>query len=151
MTNQTFTPEYSGFYRVEIHVNLAAGELDEFQTDDPISVATMEGSFFFSMNGAGVSIDPTNALYSNDEGWFYVHPYGIYNTTRTLNVVSDIIHYVSGVYYLYLQAENDYDFNMSNCIYTGHSYFVENGDTGTGRGYIGKEIPCSVEFAFLND
>jgi hypothetical protein len=151
LTNQTFTPEYSGFYRVEIHVNLAAGELDEFQTDDPISVATMEGSFFFSMNGTGVNIDPNSALYSNDEGWFYVHPYGIYNTTRTPNVASDIIHYVSGVYYLYLQAENDYAFNMSNCIYTGDAYFVDNGDTGTGQGYIGKEIPCSVEFAFMND
>ncbi|GAB5401357.1 MAG: hypothetical protein Aureis2KO_29420 [Aureisphaera sp.] len=152
LTNRTFTPEYSGFYRVEVRANFAAGEISDFTSTDAISLATTEGAIFFTMSGTGIDIDPSSGFYDNDEGWLYMHSYGSHSDVGSPAVVSQgFVHYATSVYYLYLRGGHDYDFNLSNCINTGHSYFVNNGDSGTGQGYIGLEIPCSVEFTFIGD
>ncbi len=152
LTNQTFTPEYSGFYRVEVRANFACGELSDFQNTDDISLATTEGAIFFTMSGTGVDIDPSSSFYNNDEGWIYMHSYGTHSDQVSPAVVSQaFVHYGSSVYYLYLRGGHNYTFNLSNCINTGHSYFVNNGDSGTGQGYIGLEMPCTVEFSFIGD
>ncbi|MDC8003276.1 hypothetical protein POV27_04395 [Aureisphaera galaxeae] len=152
LTNQTFTPEFSGYYRVEVRANFACGELSDFQSVDDISLATTEGAIFFTMSGTGVDIDPSSSFYSNDEGWLYMHSYGVETDVVSPSVVSQgFVHYASSVYYLYLRGGHNYTFTLSNCINTGHNYFVNNGDTGTGQGYIGLEMPCTVEFNFIGD
>lgn len=152
LTNRTFTPRYSGIYRVEVRVNFGAGEIADFTSADQISLATMEGAFFFTMSGPGVDIDPTSSSYDYTEGWTYAHSYSSYNKNEA-PPLSDVenIHASSLVYHLYLLAGNNYTINLSNCTYTGHAYFVNNGDSGTGQGHIGHEIPCSVEFQFIGD
>ena len=152
LTNRTFTPVYSGTYRVEVKVNFGAGEIDDFQSSDAISLATMEGSFFFSMNGPGVDIDPTSASYDYSEGWIYCHAYAAHNEVESPALEdSNMTHYASVVYYLYLRSGQNYTFNLSNCIYTGHAYFKNNGDSGDGRGHIGSVFPCTVEFLFIDE
>ena len=152
LTGQTFTPKYSGTYRVEVRVNFSAGEIADFTALDNISLATMEGAFFFSMSGTGIDIDPTSTSYDYTEGWIYTHSYSAYNENESpaLNDIQNV-HVGSVVYHLYLLAGDTYTFNVSNCTYTGNDYFVNNGDSGTGRGYIGRDFPCSVEFKFLGD
>ncbi|NND62104.1 MAG: hypothetical protein HKN48_02800 [Flavobacteriaceae bacterium] len=154
LTNQTFTPTFSGTYRVEVRTNLGAGRIQDFTsgTESEISLATMEGAFFFTMSGTGVDIDPTSSLYDYTEGWSYTHSYSSENDIESPAVESYIVpHHGTLLYHLYLLAGNTYTFNVSNCMYTGHAYFIGNGDTGDGRGHIGHYVPCSVEFEYIGD
>ncbi|RMA57666.1 hypothetical protein BXY75_2470 [Ulvibacter antarcticus] len=150
LNSQTFTPKYSGIYRIEVKTNFAAGEIDPFTSSDKISLATSEGSFFFKLSGTGVDIDPASTYYDYSEGWLYTHSYASDNTIESPTLVDDkTAHFASLLYYQYLLANNTYTFNLSNCINTGHAYFVNNGDSGNGQGHIGHSIPCSVEFEFV--
>ncbi len=152
LANQVFTPKYSGTYRVEVKTNFAAGKISDFTSLDLISLATSEGAFFFSITGTGVSIVPSLGSYDYTEGWMYTHSYSAYNEMESPTIESYLVpHFESVVYYLYLLADEDYTFNLSNCIITGADYFVGNGDTGDGQGHIGHDIPCTVEFTFIGD
>lgn len=152
LTNQVFTPTYSGTYRIEVKANFGAGAIADFTSTDLISLATMEGSFFFKLSGTGVDIDPDPVLYDYSEGWLYCHAYATHNSIETPALEDNTVpHYASLVYYEVLTAGEDYTFTLSNCIYTGHAYFANNGDSGTGQGHIGHDIPCTVEFTFLKE
>jgi hypothetical protein len=152
LTNQTFTPKYSGTYKVEVRANFGAGELIDFTNLDAISLATSEGSFFFRMSGAGVDIDPTTSSYDYTEGWLYTHSYSTHNSnTAPAQQDNTKLHNSALVYHLYLVGGTPYTFNFSICIMTGHSYFLNNGDSGNGQGHVGHDRPCTVEFTFLKE
>ena len=151
LTNRTFSPKYSGRYKIEVKTNFGGGKVTDFTGSlDKISVSTIEGAFFFSLFGPGVSIDPTAASYDYSQGWMYTHTYSSRSKTETPVIESfNIPHTQSVIHYKFLQANQTYTFNLSNCIITGNDYFVGNGDTGDGQGHIGHDIPCSVEFTYL--
>ena len=152
LTNRTFTPKYTGTYRVEVRTNFGGGAIADFTSDDAISLATTEGAFFLTMSGAGVDIDPTSAVYDYQEGWIYTHVYSTHNSIESPALEdNENIHYASLVLYVDLTGGTDYTFNLSNCMYTGDDYLVNNGDSGDGRGHIGHTIPCSVEFTFVEE
>lgn len=152
LTNQIFTPKYSGSYRIEVKTNFAAGKISDFTSLDAISLATSEGAFFFSITGSGVTIIPSIGSYDYTEGWMYTHSYSAYNQIESPSIESFTVpHFESVVHYVYLLADEDYTFNLSNCINTGHAYFENNGDTGDGQGHIGHDIPCTVEFTYIGD
>ncbi|MCH9659438.1 MAG: hypothetical protein K0U54_00860 [Bacteroidetes bacterium] len=152
ITAQTFDPKFSGRYKVEVKTNFAGGEIDPFTSSSPISLATTEGGFFFSMSGSGVDIDPTSSVFDYTEGWIYTHSYSSHNTIESPNIQNqEVEHFGVLVYYLYLMENSTYTFTLSNCINTGHAYFLNNGDSGAGQGHIGHDIPCSVEFTYLGD
>ncbi len=154
LTNQVFTPAYSGTYRVEIRTNFGAGRIEDFTsgTESEMSLATTEGAFFFTMSGTGIDIDPTSSTFDYTEGWMYTHPYACENDIEVPAIESyEVPHFSTLIYHLYLLAGNNYTFTLSNCINTGHAYFVNNGDSGDGQGHIGHTIPCSVEFEYIGD
>lgn len=154
LTNQTFVPTYSGMYRIEVKTNYGSGRINDFTSgsESEISLATSEGAFFFEMSGPGVDIDPTSSSYDYSEGWSYTHSYSVENDIESPAIESyNVAHYGTLIYYYYLRAGNTYTFNLSNCIYTGHDYFINNGDSGDGSGHIGHYIPCSVEFEFIGE
>jgi hypothetical protein len=153
LTNQTFTPKYSGIYKIDVKTNFGAGEMINFTGSyDKISLATSEGAFFFQITGAGVNIVPTIGSYDYKEGWMYTHSYSSHNRVETPTIQNNNVgHYVSVTHYKYLLSGSTYTFNLSNCINTGHAYFLNNGDSGEGRGHIGHDIPCTVEFTFIGD
>ncbi|MEM7087834.1 MAG: hypothetical protein AAF489_16755 [Bacteroidota bacterium] len=152
LTAQVFTPTYTGTYRIEVKVNFASGAIDDFTSQDLISLATMEGAFFFKLQGTGVDINPDPVLYDYSEGWLYCHSYGTHNSVESPALEDNRVpHFASLVFYEDLAAGDNYTFTLSNCINTGDAYFVNNGDSGTGQGYIGCDIPCTVEFTFLKE
>jgi len=153
LTGQIFEPKYSGRYKIEVKTNFSAGEMDDFVGNyDVISLATSEGAFFFQIDGPGVHIDPSTGYYEYKKGWMYTHSYSARNEIESPNIHSTIVpHFQSVIHYVYLLAEESYTFTLTNCINTGHDYFLHNGDSGEGRGHIGHEIPCTVEFTFLGD
>ena len=147
-----FTPTYTGTYRIEVKANFAAGEIDPFTTSDDISLATSEGAFFFSLNGPGIDIDPTSTFYDYAEGWLYCHSYSSYSDIESPALVHDKVpHYGTLVFHEDLAAGQNYTFTLTNSINTGHDYFVNNGDSGTGQGHIGHDVPCTIEFTLLQE
>jgi hypothetical protein len=152
LTNQIFRPKYSGTYRIEVKTNFGAGRINDFTSLDAISLATSEGAFFFSITGTGVSIVPSIGSYDYTEGWMYTHSYSTHNQIESPTIESYLVpHFESVVHYVYLLADENYTFNLSNCIITGHNYFLNNGDTGDGQGHIGHDIPCTVEFTYIGN
>ncbi|MBL4662617.1 MAG: hypothetical protein JKY22_03455 [Flavobacteriaceae bacterium] len=152
LASRTFTPTYSGTYRIELKANFGAGAIEDFTSLDEISLATMEGAFFFKLSGMGVDINPDPVFYDYSEGWLYCHSYSTFNSIESPDLEDNTVpHYASLVYYEYLSANTPYTFTVSNCIITGNNYFVNNGDSGAGRGHIGHTIPCTVEFTFLKE
>lgn len=155
LTGETFTADYSGLYRVIVQMNFGAGEIEDFMSGnnaDALSVATMEGAFFFWLNGNGVAIAPNTSSYDYTEGWCYTHSYGVESDIENPNLsFNNNTHFATLKYYLYLTGGSTYTFTLSNKIFTGENYFVNNGDTGSGQGHVGHTIPCSVEFAFIGD
>lgn len=153
LTNQIFKPKYSGTYRIEIKTNFAAGKILDFTNLDAISLATSEGAFFFTLTGTGVSIVPSLGSYDYTEGWMYTHSYSAQSEIESPTILESYLvpHFESVVHYVHLLADENYTFNLSNCIITGHDYFVNNGDTGEGQGHIGHDIPCTIEFTYIGD
>lgn len=153
LTNQIFTPKYSGTYRIEVKTNFAAGKISDFTSMDAISLATSEGALFFTITGAGVSIVPSIGSYDYTEGWMYTHSYSARSEIESPTIIESILvpHFQSVVHYVYLLADEDYTFNLSNSIITGHDYFENNGDSGDGQGHVGHDIPCTIEFTFIGD
>ncbi|QIE60277.1 hypothetical protein G5B37_12105 [Rasiella rasia] len=150
LDNEVFRPKYSGRYRIEVGVNFSAGEIADFTSQDEISLATSEGSFFFEMSGPGVSIDPTSTSFDYQQGWIYTHSYSTFNSIESPDLEDNTVpHFATVVYYKYLLAGNDYTFSLTNNINTGENYFVNGGDSGTGQGHIGHDQPCSIEFTYL--
>jgi len=49
-----------------------------------------------------------------------------------------------------LVAGQSYSFSIEFDQLSGAG-FVSNGNSGDGRGYIGTDIPCFVEFTFLSE
>jgi len=157
--SNTFVPSYTGTYRIEVKTNFAAGQIDPFTSNDDISLATSEGAFFFSLSGPGVSIDPVPGgnQYDYTQGWMYTHSYSSHSAIETPNLDHDKVpHYVTSVFYRDLSAGQNYTFTLTNNINTGEQYFVDNGDMNggsisVGQGHIGHDVPCTIEFTFLQE
>lgn len=151
LDSQVFQPKWSGRYKVEVKTNFSAGNIDPFTPNSPISLATAEGAFFLTMSGAGIDLDPSSSYFDYNEGWIYTHSYGSVNTLPNPDIYNSVPHYGVVVYYFYLMENSSYTFTLTNCMNTGDNYFVNNGDSGTGQGHVGHEIPCSVEFTYLGE
>jgi len=155
LTNQTFTPKYSGKYRIKVSMSYGAGEVENFYNNDDISLATSEGNFYFECVGPGVSIVPNPAGYSYnyENGWVYTHAYSVFNERQNPdNSYSNAMMYSSVVYYRDFRAGQNYTFNLAiSMIELSANEFVDGGDSGTGLGHVGHDIPCSVEFTYLGN
>jgi hypothetical protein len=153
----TFTPKYSGMYRIEVKTNFGAGKINDFTTgsESYISLATSEGAFFFKLEGNGrVMIDPESSSYDYEQGWSYTHAYSADNdndpsarSAESFNVP----HYATLVYYKPLSAGVPYTFNLRHKAVTGAAVFQNAGASGEGMGHVGHDVPCSVEFEFLGN
>jgi len=155
LTNQVFTPKYSGRYRIKVSMNYGAGELDNFFANDDVSVATSEGNFYFECVGPGVSIvpNPSGYSYNYNNGWVYAHSYSVFNERQNPdNSYSNSMMYSSIIYYRNFRADQNYTFNLAiSMIELSSNEFVNGGDSGTGLGHVGHDIPCSVEFTYIGE
>lgn len=145
----TFTPTYSGLYKIKVNTNFGAGVMTNYFGNDNISAATTEGNFLFSLSGFGITnINPPSSSEDYTQGWIYTHSFGVYNGNVLGGVVSDkVAHYSSGIWTRYLTAGMPYTFSLKVNIYTG-SNFANN---STGQGHVGLDIPCSVEFTLVSE
>ena len=130
LDTKTFIPKYTGTYRVEISVNYGGGYVQNISGDT--DVLAQQGDFKFTFDGVDYII-PVSSYSANGSTQYYL----IWEQSTT-------------VQYMDLTAGTSYNFELSFDQY-GSLGFVNDGMSGTGMGYIGYDIPCSIEYVFIGD
>lgn len=132
----SFTPKYSGTYRIKTSFNFGAGKVI-LPATGIINMATMEGLFRFTFNG-------TPRLC-------YTHSYSLYNGGIGGGTYYDSFkHDTSIVEYVELTAGVTYNFSLEVDVFVA-THFEDTGNSGDGRGHVGIDTPCTVEFTFTEE
>lgn len=130
----SFTPKYSGTYRVKANVNFGAGEIVP-QAGFATSMATEEGYF-------RITLGP-------DQYEIYTHAYSIHNNDiEGGTYFEQFRHDSSLIVYVDLVAGVPFSYRFEIDVFVA-SNFVNGGDSGTGRAYVGLGLPCNIEFTYL--
>lgn len=134
INNQTFQAKYSGTYKIEVSMNYGTGYISNASAG--CDVAYQEGNFRFIFNGTTYIIPARAMATRTDSGTNY---YAIWEQFSFIKYVT----LVAGTNYSF-----DLDFDQ-----LASPGFVNSGNSGTGRGYIGipDHVPCSVEFIYIGD
>jgi len=140
LTNETFTAKYTGTYKIELSVNYGGGILKDIDGDSSLTdVAVQTGDFDFEFDGDS-TILPAKAYSVQGATNYYL-----------------IWEQYSIVVYKELIAGQDYNINLS-FDQDPSPEFINNGDNDSGigfyeqgTGYIGFDIPCSVEIIYLGE
>ncbi len=132
LANRTFTPEYSGTYKVELSMNWGGGIIQNLGTGT--DVAVQSGIFKFEFNS-----DPDKLIPMHT--WSARHGSG--------TNYYDIWEQTTIVIYKELVAGTSYPFSLS-FDQTNSDGFTNNGNSGDGMGWLGGDIPCTVEFVYLD-
>jgi len=131
LTNPTFTPAYTGTYKIEVSVNWGGGYVENLGSGT--DVAVMSGNFKFTLDGVDKLIPAHTWSGRHGDGTRY---YDIWEQS-TVVIYKDLV------------ANIPYSFSLS-FDQTVANGFVNNGNSGTGMGWLGGDIPCTVEFVFLD-
>jgi hypothetical protein len=131
MVGRTFTPTYSGTYKIEVSVNFGSGQVND--NGSSTDVAVQKGIFRFTFDGTEEFIPMQSWSTHNGSGTKYY----------------DIWEQASVVYYKELVAGTPYTFSLHS-DQTDSSGFMNSGNSGDGMGWIGRDLPCSVEFVYLD-
>ncbi len=138
----TFTPQYTGKYRIKLRVNYAGSSAripDKSgggQSDGYLNVARASGMFQFDF-GSDVYLIPAHAYstaYVPGEGG--TNYFAIWQEYTT-------------VLYVDLTAEDDQVYNLSFDQDFLPDY-LDDGDS-SGRGHVGYDIPCTFEITYIGD
>jgi hypothetical protein len=129
-----FTAKYSGTYKIEVSLNFGAGYIKNASAG--CDVAYQEGNFRFNFDGTNYIIPARAMATRTDSGTNY---YAIWEQYSFIKYVT----LISGTSYSF-----DLDFDQA-----ASPGFVNSGNSGTGKGYIGipDHVPCSVEFIYIGD
>ncbi|KXN99042.1 hypothetical protein LS48_08165 [Aequorivita aquimaris] len=136
--SQYFTPKYSGRYKIEVSMNYGAGSPRDVSGD--FRALTEEGNFLFTFNSSN-----------------YIIPAKAYSTKSGSNSGQNyflIWEQYSKILYVDLIAKVPYNFSLQFDQLPAPDYANNGNSTGYpngGAGYIGYDIPCSVEFMFLDE
>ncbi|MDN3724743.1 hypothetical protein QRD02_10135 [Aequorivita sp. SDUM287046] len=136
--SRNFTPVYSGWYKIEVSMNYGAGSPRTVSGD--FRALTQEGNFRFRFAGDN-----------------HVIPARAYSTRSGSNSGQDyflIWEQHSFILYRNLVAGQNYNFRLQFDQLPAPN-FDGNGDTtgelAGGAGYVGYDIPCSVEFIYIDE
>ncbi len=132
--SSSFTPKYTGTYRIKANFNFGAGEV-ELAPGFPTSMATQEGFF-------RITLGP-------DVYYIYTHAYSVHNNDINGGTYFDQFrHDTSLIVYVDLTAGVAFPYRFEIDVYVSDN-FVNNGDSGTGMSYVGIGLPCDIEFTYL--
>jgi len=129
----SFTPKYTGVYKIKTSFNFGAGRVVLPGVGD-IMMATTEGLIRLTFDGTPYLT--------------YTHSYSLYNAGIGGGTYFDEFkHDSSRILYVNLTAGQTYNFSLEIDIFV--ATHVENGgNSGDGRGHVGIGVPCTVEFTF---
>ncbi|MAO10631.1 MAG: hypothetical protein CMC07_07055 [Flavobacteriaceae bacterium] len=126
----SFTPKYSGTYRIEANFNFGAGELNPPGTPNSVRMATQEGYFRFNFDGSNYDI--------------YTHAYSINNQLIGTGTGYEAFRHDSSlILYENLRAGVTYSFGLRVDVIVDNEFQTE--------AYAGIDLPCTVEFIYLEE
>jgi len=130
----SFTPKYTGTYRVKANFNFGAGEVINY-AGHVVSMATQEGFFRITLGSDSYEI--------------YTHAYSVYNNeVNSGTLYEKFRHDSSLIMYVDLTEGVPFAYRFEVDMFVSNN-FVDNGDSGTGRSYVGVGLPCTIEFTYL--
>lgn len=133
----SFTATYSGLYRIYIKAYYGGGNV--VQNSDIEAVAAT-GTFRLNWDGTPHTFNVKSySAYNNNVGGGIVMSNKWIETTRII--------------YVNLIAGQTYNFNFE-FDQTSSTGFEANGNLSggnDGRGYVGADIPCSIEISFIDE
>ncbi|RFN58754.1 hypothetical protein [Marixanthomonas ophiurae] len=128
--NQDFIPKYSGTYRIEANFNFGAGEIKDPTGSNSVRMGTQEGYIKLRFDGVNYNI--------------YTHAYSIKNDL--INGGTDyeaFRHDSSLILYEDLKAGQAYPFLLTVDVQVAGEFNTD--------AYVGIDLPCTVEFTFLEE
>ena len=129
---ETFFAKYNGLYKIELKVNYGGGDMVD---NGDVNTGMAEGDFRFIFDG-------TTYMLSVDA--FSTHNNNIGGGTYYSNIWMETFK----TFYVNLSKFQTYDLSLEFDQNPGPG-FVNNGDSGNGRGYVGDGIPCYIEITYL--
>jgi hypothetical protein len=132
----SFTPKYTGIYRVKANFNFGAGEITP-ASGYATSMATQEGYFRITLG--------------SDQREIYTHAYSVHNDDIDGGTYFEQFrHDTSLIEYVDLVAGVPFPYQFEIDVFVSDN-FVNGGNSGTGRAYVGIGIPCTIEFTYLEE
>lgn len=130
----SFTPKYTGTYRIKANVNFGAGEIVP-EPGYATSMATQEGYFRITLGPTPYEI--------------YTHAYSVYNSDIGGGTYFEQFRHDSSlIVYVDLVAGVPFTYRFEIDMFVSNN-FVDGGNSGTGRSYVGIGLPCNIEFTYL--
>ena len=133
---------YSGKYKIVLKGNFGAGKINT-GSGGKVNVAPQQGNFRFRFNGT--------------DNFFGVKSFSTYSTEAVSGGVDFLnnIAQFSKTIYVDLVAGTTYAFSLTFDQLPAPG-FVGNGNIsiippGDGRGYVNVEVPCYIEFTYLDE
>ena len=140
MTAETFTAQFTGKYKIEVAVNYGGGGArvpDGSAGQSNLNIARQSGTFRFTLDGTDYDI-PAHAYSTAYNGSVGATNYfAIWQEFRT-------------VMYMDYTAGDILNFNLS-FDQDAAPEFVNSGNSGSGRGYVAYDIPCTVEITYMGN
>ncbi len=128
----TFFAKYNGLYKIELKVNYGGGDMID---NGDINTAMAEGDFRFIFDGTTYMLSVDAFSTYNDH---------IGGGTNYVNVWMETFK----TFFVNLTKLQFYDLSLE-FDQNPAAGFVNSGDSGTGRGYVGDGIPCYIEITYL--
>jgi hypothetical protein len=145
---KTFFAKYTGQYKIELKLNYGGGAMVD---NNDVNVGLFEGDFKFSFSG---STSSPFIIHAKSYSTFNQYIGGAAGTQ-----FSNISAQVYKTIYVNLIAGTIYTFSLEFDQYPDPDSdvnigFLNNGNNSggnDGRGYVGQDIPCIIEFTYLKE
>jgi len=124
--------KYNGLYKIELKVNYGGGEMID---NGDINTAMAEGDFRLIFDGTTYMLSVDAFSTYNDH---------ISGGTDYVNVWMETFK----TFYVNLTKLQTYSLSLE-FDQNPAAGFINGGDSGTGRGYVGDGIPCYIEITYL--
>ncbi|WP_271855068.1 hypothetical protein [Patiriisocius marinus] len=147
LTNRTFTAEYTGTYKIELSVNYGGGYLRDIDGDNSMTdVAAQKGNFRFTFDGDVNLYEALSYSVTGDA-----------TTSGTSNYYLIWEQYSVVIYKNCTQGQT-YNLNLEfdqlpapEFVNSGNHNSSNSDQYTQGTGWIGFDIPCSVEITYLTE
>ncbi|GAB5401356.1 MAG: hypothetical protein Aureis2KO_29410 [Aureisphaera sp.] len=143
MDTSSFTPNFSGEYRIVVTVHFGGGRLNVVSNPQYANFAQQKGEFNFSFNSTPHRFDVRSFSGINNDD---------YSDGGTNRIYDNRFHQVTYVVNKTLTRGTNYPFELRFDM-DSNAAFQNSGNSGNGRGYINQnnDIHCTIEFNYMGE
>ncbi|MDC8003275.1 hypothetical protein POV27_04390 [Aureisphaera galaxeae] len=143
LDNTSFTPNFSGDYRIAITVHFGGGRLNTVSNPQYANFGAQKGEFNFIFNSVPHKFDVRSYSGVNNDD---------YSDGGTDRIYDNQFHQVTYVVNKTLTRGTTYNFSLSFDM-DSNTIFQNSGNSGNGRGYINTndDIECTIEFNYMGE